>query len=94
MKSFRAKGCGLQQFHKSRELGIVDCNNVFLFRICTALNVSLEFLERGYPLVLKPVIFGAEIAIDFGVARLVAPGVAKHVLGKKILRVTARPCPH
>jgi hypothetical protein len=79
-----------QPGHERLELRFRYRRQMLLLRIGPGLDVGAEFLERRDPLLLQSVIFGAKIAVDLGVARLVAAGVAEHVLGEQILRVAAQ----
>ena len=50
-------------------------------------DVGPELLEGGDLFALQSVVFGAKVAIDFGVAGLMAARIAEHILGEQILRV-------
>src|SRR5271168_1507355 len=78
-----------QPVRKRLELGVGDRDQVLFLRIGAGLDVGAEFLERGDALVLKAVELGPEVAVDLGVAGLMAAGIAEHVLGEQILRVAA-----
>ena len=62
---------------------------MLVFREGALFDVGPELLEGGDALLLQPVVFGAKVAVDFGVARLMAARIAEHVLGEQILRVAA-----
>ena len=79
----------LQSLHKSLEFAVCDRHEMPVLGEGALLDISAEFLERGDALALQTVIFGAKVAIDFRVARLVAARIAQDVLREQILRIAA-----
>ena len=76
--------------HERRELIVVDRHDPVRGRICPACNIRCEFVESGDTLGLQAVIFGAEIAVGPGMARLVPARVTQHIVREEVLRVRAR----
>ena len=51
------------------------------------LNVGDKLCKGCDPFLLQAVIFGAEVAIDLGVARIMATIRAKNILREQVLRI-------
>ena len=75
------------RFHESLELSVRNWHEVFVLGEGAFLDIGAELLERGDTLALQAFIFDAEVAIDFGVAWLMAARIAEYVLGEQILPV-------
>ena len=79
----------LQSLHKHLVLGVGDRHEMLVLGEGALFDIGAEFLEGGDALALQAVIFGAKVAVDFGVTGLMAARITKHVLGEQILRVAA-----
>ena len=73
----RSEYIGVEPLHERLELGVGDRHEMLVLREGALLDVGPELLERGDALALQTVIFGAKVAVDFGVTRLMAARIAQ-----------------
>src|ERR1700728_234474 len=79
----------LQSLHKHLELGVRNRHKMLVLRESAILDIGPELLEGGDALLLQTVIFGAKVAIDLRMARLMAARIAQDVLREQVLRIAA-----
>ena len=78
-----------QHFPEALHLALCNCHFVARLRIRAALYIPGKFRKCRDALPLQAGVFRREIAVALGMPGIMARICAKHIFGKKILRIAA-----